>query len=376
MLSDLVSPMTLVMWLGCCTLFSGFYNPLPADKLVDATFGMLVHYIANAGGPVIGKDKDVLPFYVPCSLKVAPLTQAMMKRTGLLEGKQRSAAHVSTATWLVLDVDGLGQAEFDALLDSLREAGLTFLVYSTHSNGREDKPGVRARLVIPVDRSLSADDYKAAWLGFDRVFCNGTVAAADDSGKAMWQQQGVWSAHPDRIGSAFRVVHKAGVASADALIAQGSKVVRQKTEHPTNVARPLASSEQVKRLSDAIRWIDSEKTSRWVTAMTALKAAASVIGADDARELAVRYSAQASDKAKANNDDPRYDPATFFENVQPTMPPEAAIGTLCGLARDGAVAAMNADRGRAKWSESGRAAAVYLARFHHRLFSELTGEAA
>lgn len=376
MLNDLVSLMTLAQWGGCCTLFSGFYNPLPADELADATFGMLVHYIANADGPVIGANKDILPFFVPCLLKVAPLTQAMMGRTGLMEAKQRSSAHVTTAAYLVLDVDGLEQVEFDGLLDALRKAGLTFLAYSTHSNGREDKPGVRARLVIPVDRPLDAAEYKLAWLGFDQIFLDGEIAAKDDSGKAMWQQQGIHVVHPERAHHAFRVVHKAGVANAEALIAEGSKIVPKKVVQPDYVARQLSPREHVARLSDAIRWIDSEKTSIWVTAMTALKASAETIGTDDACELAVRYSERASAKAKANNDDPRYDPATFFENVQPTMPAEAAIGTLCGLARDGAVAAVNADRGRSQWSVSGRAAAIYLARFHSRLFSELTGETA
>lgn len=376
MLNDLVSPMALTQWFGCCTLLPSFYNPLPADELADATFGMLVHYIANADGPAIGANKDILPFFVPCLLKVAPLTQAMMDRTGLMEGKQRSAAHVTTAAYLVLDVDGLTQAQFDALLDSLRKTGLTFLAYSTHSNGREDKPGVRARLMIPVDRLLPADDYAAAWLGFDLIFCNGAIAKADASGKAMWQQQGVWSAHPDRVGSSFRIVHKAGVASADVLIAEGRKACKPKVECQNYVARVLPVNIEIERLMSALPWLDSETTSVWTSLIVAFKALVAVIGHDAALELAVRYSEQAGDSAKAKNDDSRYNPTSFFENASPTMPPEAAKGFIYGLARDGAVAAINADRGRTDWSESGRAAALYLARFHRRLFSELTGEAA
>lgn len=372
-MTDAISTlMPLSAWRCDATMHASFYDPLVADELMDADITLLIHFIAPSHGPAVGENKDVLPFFVPCSLKVATLTPKMQAKTGQTEGRQRSSAHVTVAMFLVIDVDGLLQAKFDALLDKLRAAGLTFISYNTHSHGRTDKPDVRARLVLIVDRPLNADEYKLAWLGFDLLFCDGAIAAADDSGKAMWQQQGVHAVHPDRIGKAFRIVHKAGVASADFLIAAGARVCKPKVDRPQYVARQLPSSVQIDRLTKALPWIDAETTSTWITAITALKALAQVLGFDVAKQLAVTYSEQAGDAAKAKNSDKRYDPETFFDNVMPTMPPDAAMATLCVQARDGAVKAVNADLGKPEWSERGHAAAVYLCQHHNKLFSEIT----
>lgn len=371
MTTELISSMALVAWSCNVTLFASFYNPLPADELEDATFVMLVHRIAPADGPAVGDDKDVLPFFVPGLLKVAPLTVKMQEKTKRKVGKQRSAAHVTEAMFLVLDVDGLTQAQFDALLERLRTAGITFLTYSTHSHGRADKPGVRARLLIPVDRPLSGDEYKAAWLGFDILFCDGAIAAADDSGKAMWQQQGMWSAHPDRVEAAFRIVHKSGIALADALIAAGMKVSKPTPERREYVAQQLPVTMEIQRIVSALPWLDSETTSKWTSLVVAFKALVPVIGYDAAQELAIRYSEQAGEAAKANNDDSRYNPSSFFENATPTMPPEAAKGFIYGAARDGALVEVERGLVAGNLGVRGSEAATYLARHHRTALRDL-----
>lgn len=363
--------LTLLLWRCDITLFDGFFNPLPAVEYKSLTLDALVALVA--GGVAVGEDKARMPYFVPCLLQVAPLTPRMQAKTGQTEGKQRSAAHVVLAMALVFDLDGLTQEQFDELLDRLRADGISFLCYTTHSHGRADKPGIRARVVVPVDRPLNATEYAQAWLGFDQHYCGGAIAAADASGRNLWQQQGVWSCHPDREALAFRIIHKAGVASADTLIACAPKLkTRERREYS---AVPLPPTATVKRLEAALPWSDADTTPTWIVGMTAFKALALAIGEDVARTLAVRYSELASDGAKAQNDDRRYDPATFFDNVRPTMPPEAAFGTLLAMARDGAVAAMNADRGKAEFSAKGREAALYLATYHRRLFDELTKEA-
>jgi len=249
--------------------------------------------------------------------------------------------------------------------------GLTFLAYSTHSNGRSDKPGIRARLVIPVDRSLTSDEYKAAWHGVDLMFCGGAIAAADDSGKAMWQQQGVWVAHPDRDHLAFREVHKACVASADALIAEGMKVCKPKVERREYVAPKLPVTAEIQRLESALIYLDAETTSVWTSLMMAFKALTSEIGYDPALLLAVRYSEQAGEDAKAKNDDKRYDPATFFDNAAPVMDAEVAKGVIYGAARDGALSVVDRDLKAGGLSNAGVAAVAYLRCYHFKALREV-----
>lgn len=364
--------MPLNAWRCTVTTFPSFYDPLPADEASGLGFDELMAYVA--GAPAVGPDKDKMPFAVPCGLSEAPLTPNMQAKTGRQIGKQRSSAHVTVAWFLVLDVDGLTDAAFSALLNKLRADGLSFLAYSTHSHGRPDKPGIRARLLIPVDRSLNAVEYAQAWRGFDAHYCGGAIGEADASGRHLWQQQGVWSAPPERVASAFRIAHRAGVSSADALIACAPvPPVREKADHGPVPMPPTLTAQ---RLEATLPWLNADDTPSWITALTAFKALAPAIGKDAARTLAVRYSEQGSEAAKAHNDDRRYDPAEFFDNVRPTMPPDAAMGTLCAMARDGAMAAVNGDRGKRRLSERGHQAAVYLARHHRRQFDELAKEAA
>lgn len=371
-----LGPISLSLWHCCVTLFDGFYNPLPADELEAATFAVLVNFVAPECGPIFGADKAALPFYVPCLLKVAPLTANMAKLTGRASGKQRSSAHVTVARFLVIDVDGLSPSEFDALLGRLRGVGLTYLVYSTHSHGREDKPGVRGRLVVPVDRALDAGEYAKAWLGFDQIFCYGAIAAADDSGRHLHQQQGVWVVHPDRAKSAFRAIHKAGVASADTLIVAAPEVIKSTPQQTSLAPIPrsvvLPTNDLVDHLGQAIAFIDPDGMATWMRIIMALKALAPVVGADIACEFTLRYSERGSNTEK--NAQRKYNPAEVFRNASPSMPPDAALGVIYGEAKSGAVRAVNACLGLPTWTPEGKAAAEYLARFHRRTWSEMTGK--
>ena len=368
-MSKYSSPMLLSEWHGSATMFSGFFDPLPADALEDAPFSALVNFIAPAAGPIIGPDKETLPFFVPCLLKVAPLTVKTSAKTGLVEGKQRSSTHVTVAWFLVLDVDGLTQNQFDSLLAQLRDAGLTFLVYSTHSHGRKDKPGIRARLVVPVDRALNAADYAQAWLGFDQIFCCGAIARADASGKNLWQQQGVWVAHPERVAQTFRIVHKAGVASADALIAEGAKVCQPKTERHEFQRVALPSKQEICRLETAIGFIDADDYSEWTRTLVAFKAITPRIGEDAALELALRYSERGRNTEK--NTQAQYNPETFFLNASPSMNAEAALGVIYARARDGAKVAVEQGLNRRMLSVHEQEALAYLAAYHKGTMKEL-----
>jgi hypothetical protein len=363
---------TTIDWRGDLTSFNGFFDVFPAVSKQAASWEDIKKFVA--GDVIIGSDKTSLPYFVPCQLKSAPFTSKTLPKAQQAgygnAGKQRSANHVTEATWLVIDVDGLSEPLFADKIKAIFATGRAFRVFSTHSHGREDKPGVRARVFVPVDRPLNTPSYERAWLGFDKLVFDGAVAKQDASGRHLWQQQGVWATSSDRRNKAFCNGQDGMVWQADELIAASPAPPPKRFTAYQPVE--LSPSAQVQRLEAALPWIDAEDTGTWHTAITAFKAISTVVGVSNALELAVRYSAQGSEEAqKLNASDPRYDPASFFQNVNPTMPEEAAPGVLFGLAKEGALQAMRLDRGKKTWSEVGRAAAIYLCRYHPATFAVL-----
>jgi hypothetical protein len=361
-------------------MFPSFYGTFPVDEIEDVGFPVVAHFLAPGQRPIIGTDKDLLPFVVPCPLKSAPFTgktllKALAQGLGA-EGKQRSSNHMTAATWLILDVEvkGLTKEILDGVLHRMREMGISYVCYSTFNNG--GPKGVRARLVLPLDKALEADEYPLAWHGADQILFDGGAFAADPSGSNLHQQQGVHVAPSETAGAAFCYIHKAGVASADALIAEGVKVCKPKAERREYTAPVLPVTMEVARLKEALPYLDAEKTPVWTSTMVAWKALVPVVGYEVAQALAVEYSEQAPDSAKAKNDDPRYSPAAFFDNCSPTMPAEAAKGCIYGSAKAGATTVMLADSGKYEFSEAGHAAALYLCKHHHTHFEALTGEVA
>jgi hypothetical protein len=221
-LAPILSPMLLSEWRGSITTFNGFTGTRPVRELDDVGWDDIKKVIAPAQ-PAILNEKKNAQYVVPCRLKDAPLvgnTLEEAKSNGQpTTGKMRSKLHVTKANYLVIDIDGLPKAEFNAALQKMRNEGLTFSVYTTHSHGLEDKPGVRARIAAPLDRAVDIDPYRAAWHGFDQQYLNGQAGKADASGANMYQQQGTWCCHPDRSAQAQSWHNLGGVASADALIA-------------------------------------------------------------------------------------------------------------------------------------------------------------
>ena len=369
--STVKATMHLPEWRGCLTAFSSFYDVFPKSAIASGSWVEIKEYLA--GSVAIGSDKDLLPFVVPCLLKEAPFTpkslpKALASGMGSV-GKQRSSAHMTAANWLVMDIDGMDKSSFDTKVHALKSTGCAFCVYSTHSHGRADKPGVRARLVLPIDRQLEAAEYELAWLGMDMLIFSGDVSKADASGRHLWQQQGVWATAEERKDIAFTESQDGSVWSANALVAKGP--VKQARNVAPHQPIELSPTDQVERLAAALPWIDAEDTATWIKAVTAFKASSEIIGETNALELAMQYSANGSDEArKLNHSDSRYNPEVFFNNVMPAMPPDAGIGVILGLAKAGALRVMECDRGEISWSEPGRKAAGYLSRYHYQTFVE------
>ncbi|MFH1218152.1 MAG: primase-helicase family protein [Pseudomonadota bacterium] len=215
-------------WRGSVTTFKGFTGTIPERELKDAGWDEICALLCPPK-PTILSDKKQGQYVIPCLLREAPLVgntleAAKNKGTSII-GKMRSKNHATEASMLIIDVDGLTASDFMAALDKIKADGITFLAYTTHSHGSVDKPGVRARLVIPLDRSVTIEEYEPAWHGFDEKYFDGRAGKADSSGAKMYQQQGTWCCHPSRVNQAEFWTHSGGVATTDVLI-EISRVVQ------------------------------------------------------------------------------------------------------------------------------------------------------
>ena len=273
MSNSVLSSAPLAEWRGSVTIFKGFTGTRPEYELKDVTWSDVRHLLCP-DTPAVISDKKQGQYLVPCLLKEAPLVantlEAATKNGQPTMGKMRSKQHVTEAAMLIMDVDGLPETDFKAALDKIEGDGLTFLAYTTHSHGREDKPGIRARVAMPLDRPVGTEDYAAAWHGFDSLYWNGQAGQVDASGASLYQQQGTWCCDPSRVGQAAFWIGHGGVASADSLVAIGrvalaSKAAQSNTtgrERPTHFSPIKApsntSNEGLSQLNALLDYIDPD----------------------------------------------------------------------------------------------------------------------
>jgi hypothetical protein len=224
----MLSTMALSDWRGSATTFAWFTGTIPVTELRDATWDVISALLAPTE-PAILFDKKQGQYLVPCTLQpnelVGNTLDTAIKNNQPTIGKMRSKSHVTEASFLIMDVDGLSKVELNAGISKFINDGITYTTYTTHSQGRVDKPGMRVRIALPLDRAVNLAEYTAAWHGVDQHYFNGKAGESDASGANMYQQQGTWCAHPDRIGASKVLRRKAGVAVADALIAIGVEML-------------------------------------------------------------------------------------------------------------------------------------------------------
>lgn len=356
--------LSLSNWRGSLTVFSGFFDTRPACEIADASWGETLANIAPPDGPALVTEKERAPYFVPCTLKAAPLVGATLARAiqsgAPTTGKQRSAGHVTEARMLVADVDGVTKERFDSIQQRLQDRGLTYVLYSTHSHGREDKPGIRVRLVIPVGVPLDAQQYKLAAQGMNALLLDGQ---ADPAGLQLHQQQGVWATAPKRAHLAFRLSHKAGVCSAATLLAAAPKLEIPMPRLCVRGGMPAAFD--AARVGAALQWLDSNEYKVWVDAALWLKAAYG----DAVFPCWLSWSQTAAGEHRASTEECE----TLWGALMPRIGAEQGVGALFGRARDVALAvAREAVRTRV-WGAREKGALVYLKRFHARLYAELFG---
>lgn len=239
----ILSAMALPDWRGSATTFAGFTGTIPVVEQENAPWPVMSALLAPVE-PTILVDKKQGQYLVPCILKTNELVgntlDAAIKNNLSTRGKMRSKAHVTKASLLIMDVDGLSKADLNAGIAKLKNDGITYIVYTTHSHGSADKSGMRVRIALPLDRAVNLSEYTAAWHGVDQHYFNGKAGEADASGANMYQQQGTWCAHPDRIAEAKVLRKEAGVAAADTLIAIGVEMLAAKgiKANPASTSTP------------------------------------------------------------------------------------------------------------------------------------------
>lgn len=220
----IASSMSCDDWRGALTTFDGFTNTRPDGEFENISWDEVCNHLCPKEPKIIA-EKRLARYVVPCLLKDAPLvgkTLETARGNGQSTiGKMRSKSHVTKAAMLIMDIDGLPKAEFNAVLKKIARDGIAYLAYTTFSHGSPNKPGMRARIVIPIDRQLTADEYSIAWHGFDQHYWQGQAGMADSSGAYLHQQQSTWFCHPSRVDKAKSRINKGVVVSADVLIEIG-----------------------------------------------------------------------------------------------------------------------------------------------------------
>jgi len=200
------------------------------------------------------------------------------------------------------------------------------------------------------------------------------IGLADTSGRSLAQQQSGWITHPDRVHLAWKTRHVGAILSIRKALALAPEPL-VKIRSVVSTAAVLPATYQVHELRQRLDWGDADDYDTWKSTLVALKALAPILGVDIARQLAIEFSERGSDTAKADNDDPRYDPVVIFDRCVTTMSPDAARGWIFKAARAGATAAINAERGRANASKRGKDAAQFLQEHHRAHWDALIGRA-
>ena len=357
--------MNLSDWRGQLTFFAGMKRTEPEREMAGG-FGELCDSIAPPDGPVIVESKDRVRYFVPTLLKVAPLTGKTRERAEKLwqplDGKQRSANHVTTASLLVLDVDGAPGTEVKDGLRLLRATGIAFLAYSSFSHGAPDKAGVRCRVIVPIDRHLGPNEYFRGSRGLAALYFNGQV---DQTSARMHQQQGVWATHPTWRHKAFRFAARGSLADSEALLAACPDTVRRTK---IVVANPFAaacgpSGYDEERVRTTLRWADPEPHDSWINTGLYLKAAYG----DEPYELWRNWSNTAPESVTVGNVG-EYALDTVWDRLDPYLPAEAAAGSLFAAARDAAHATARKAASAGVWTERDYEAVTYLMTYHHQFF--------
>lgn len=356
--------MKLPDWRGELTFFGSNRSTIPTAE-IQGNFDEICSKLAPNEGPMVSNDKQDVTYFLPTLLKKAPLVgrtkEAAVRQGRSLEGKQRSANHVTTANLIVLDLDAVPGDAFKTNIRGLKLANLTFLAFSSYTHGNPGKKGVRCRIVAPVDAPLDVSDYKKACRGFAELFFAGHL---DKTGTSLCQQQGVWATNPAWQEKSFRLLSAGSVADSGQLIAAcpEQRCERASLKAPLEAASHNPFFDQ-ERIRQALKWIDPRPYKTWVDTAIFLKAAYG----DESFELWLDWGNSAPEDILEGNVG-NYAPELIWDTLEPFLEPDIGAGALfktaCGEA-DKVV--MQASKSQ-NWTQCAKEGVGYLMTHHSRFF--------
>lgn len=199
-------------------MFRGFKGTIPHREHIGADWGEVVEEVIG-DQPTVGENKNEMPYFVPAELREAEFvgeTRAAAIKAGRSTfGKMRSASHVMSGTFLPFDLDDIAAEEWLRFRARLRQEGLAYAAFSTFQHG-VNSDLVRVRVLLPLDRAVSPDEFKGSWAELNRAVFEGR---GDPASNKPCQAAGVWMAHPERRDKAFKEIHDGAPLSAGALLA-------------------------------------------------------------------------------------------------------------------------------------------------------------
>ena len=242
---SILSDLPLTKWRGPLSTYSDLTSTRPAVVLEYCTWSEITKIIRPAK-PDYLTDKSKGKFFLPYAPKDAPLVGsalAIAKSKGQPTiGKMCGKSHASDSAFGTFDIDGLPKSEYFSILDNMKNDGVSYVGFTTFSNGSPEKPGMRVRMSMAFDRPVTPEEYELAWHGVDQKYFAGQLFKTDPSGKKVYQKQGTWCCHPSRIPHAQSWFHNGGVASADVLIKIGLTV-----QQPAKPTMPQSGEEVTAR---------------------------------------------------------------------------------------------------------------------------------
>lgn len=362
--SQLVGSLKALDQKGSISVFESFNKTRPSFILDNYPIAKLIKIVAPEI-PQIKADKANVRYFVSSALRDAPLVSKTLEiaisRGWPTTGKQRSASHVIEGCVVKLDLDSISEPDLRVLLAKLKFLGLAYALYTTHSHGV--KPGIRARLILFLDRNLPPLEYKPVVLALSKELLGKSL---DESEALLSQQASVYCAHPDRKRLARRKVDLDGYCiSADFLLSIAIPTT-QKVYKQSIVGLGLFNDVDRQKVLSALDWIDPNGYESWNKTCMCLKALESQLG-DDAFKLWLSFSEHATEEKKRLNDLSQYDPMVMFDNMKPNMTADAALGTLMSMAKKTTLQiAHREDLVSGELTESGFRAIKHLNRYHPR----------
>lgn len=357
--------------------FRHAFDPIAADMEAKLTADAIIERVAPKQGPRLVESKMSVPYFVPTLLKYAPFVAETGRKRPGQSGHQRSSSHVIAGAWFALDLDKLTTEDLARIIAKLEASGTKFVVYSSFSYGSEDKPGVQARVLLFMDRSLEPLDWKRAWGVVNKHLLFGVV---DKQTGHLAQQEGAWATPPSRRDLAFRHEREGAPLSADALLAKaGPPKSIKRTKHGWSLNAGLrAGVTDPARVAAALAWLDADDYETWMGVGLGLKAGVMLghLSEDAGRGLWLAFSERADERAKARNDDAKYCPETLWERLEPSAAPrEALFASILGRARDQAKGCVETAIRQNTLTPESQRAAEYLGRFHRDTTQQLFGDA-